>query len=337
MVTEFNALTKSLEKKEFRPVYCADGDETYYLDKIVDYFEERILQPHERDFNLLVLYAKDVTWADVVNACRRFPMFAERQVVILKGAGHLKDLSELTAYAEQPNPSTILLLDHRLKKLDAKTRLYKTINKSGVYYHSEKLKESAVPGWIRNYGKEIHFSIGAREAEMLALYLGNDLQKITNEISKIRINVPEEKELTEAQIKKYIGFSHEFTVFELGDLITSGNLEKLPQVLNFLTASNRAAPVPLVVAGLYNHFVKIYLAGFTQGKSDAEAQAIIGWGGPKNARALSSRYPLSVWEKCLLDIAEYNNKGVGIDSVAGNASLLKDLTGRLLLNLGFSQ
>src|SRR6187401_3587034 len=157
---DFKKLIQSLQKGQYAPVYLVDGEEPYYLDIITEYFEEKILQPHERDFNLTVMYGKDAEWVDVVNACRRFPMFAERQVVILKDAAQMKTLSELTGYVEHPSPTTIFLIEHRFKKVDGRSKLPKLIDKTGVHFTANKLKDSDIPHWIQSYGDEHGLRIG---------------------------------------------------------------------------------------------------------------------------------------------------------------------------------
>src|SRR5690606_1656180 len=117
-----------------------------------NFFEEKILQEGEKDFNLIVMYGKDAYWADVVNACRRFPMFAEKQVVILKDAAQMRTLNELAAYLETPSPTTVFLIEHRFKKADGRGKLVKLSKEKGFYFTSEKIKEEQVPNWIKNHG-----------------------------------------------------------------------------------------------------------------------------------------------------------------------------------------
>ena len=163
MTADFKKILQSLQQKQYAPVYLIDGEEPYYLDLLTQYFEEKILQPGERDFNLMVLYGKEVSWADVVNACRRFPMFAERQVVILKDAAQMRDLGELAGYVEKPSPTTVFLVEHRFKKADGRSKLVKFAKEKGCYFTSEKIKDEQVPSWIQTYGEQIGFRVGHRE------------------------------------------------------------------------------------------------------------------------------------------------------------------------------
>jgi DNA polymerase-3 subunit delta len=333
MTAEYKKLIQSVQSKNYAPVYLVDGEEPYYIDKIVSLFEETILQPAERDFNLSVLYGKDVQWADVVNACRRFPMFAERQVVILKEASAMRDLNELAGYVDKPSPSTVFLIAHNNKKVDARSKLAKLAKDKGIYFNSEKLKEDQLPQWIQSYGDQSGFRIGQKEAELLATYLGNDLQKITNEIEKIRINVPDEKELSGALIQKYIGISREYNVFELSETLTSGNKDKLYRMLTYFIANPKAAPMVLVTASFYSHFNTLYKVHYAAGKPDKEIAEAAGMSPyrVKHMVALCKKWPLHKVENCLTLLARYNTFTVGIDNNTSDTELLKEMIGKLEL------
>lgn len=332
MTPDFKKLYKSLEAKQFAPVYLLDGEEPFYLDMITEYFEEKILEPHERDFNLMVLYGKDAEWADVVNACRRFPMFAERQVVILKDAGQLKGFGELAGYLENPSPTTVFVMEHRFKKADGRSKVVKYAKEKGIHFTSDKVKDENVPNWIQNYGREISFEIGERESQILATYLGNDLQKIVNEIEKVRINVKDEKYLTAELIQKYIGISREYNVFEFPEALTSGDREKLYRMLSYFLANPKSAPMVLLIGSFYSHFNRLYLANFLQGKPEKDAATAMGtW--PSKVREImaATRYwHAAKVEYCLMLLGQYSTRAVGIDSNASDSELLKEMVGKLL-------
>jgi DNA polymerase-3 subunit delta len=332
MNAEFKKLYQSLQKRQFAPVYLIDGEEAYYLDKVTEFFEENILQPAERDFNLLVLYGKDAQWADVVNACRRFPMFADKQVVILKDAALLKDFNELAGYLENPSPSTVLLIEHRFKKADGRSKVVKLAKEKGFYFTSDKIRDEQVPQWIEGYGKDIDFHIGEREAQIMATYLGNDLQRIANEIEKVRINVPDEKALTTELIQKYIGISREYNVFEFPETLTGGDKDKLYRMLSYFIANPKSSPMPLVIGSFYSHFNKIYQAHFVRGMSDKEAASVLGTY-PSRVReymATAQNWPLPKVEYCLMLLGKYSTATVGIESNADDRELLKEMVGRMV-------
>lgn len=332
MNADFKKLFQSLQARQYVPVYLIDGEEAYYLDIITEYFETQILQPAERDFNLTVMYGKDAEWADVVNACRRFPMFAERQVVILKDAAQMRSLNELAGYLENPSPTTIFLIEHRFKKADGRSKVVKFAKEKGFYFTSEKVRDDQVPQWIQGYGTEINFKIGEREAQILATYLGNDLQKIVNEIEKVRINVPDEPELTTAMIQKYIGISREYNVFEFPEALTNGDKDKLFRMLSYFIANPKSAPMPLVIGSFYNHFSRLYQAQFLKGKNEKEIATALGTY-PSRVReimAIAQQWPLQRVERCMLLLGKYSTMTVGIKSNTDDSELLKEMIGKMM-------
>ena len=332
MTAELKKLFQALQLRQFAPVYLIDGEEPYYLDMITAYFENNILSPAERDFNLMALYGKDTEWTDVVNACREYPMFAEKKVVILKDAAQLKGFNELASYVEKPSLTTILLIEHRFKKADGRSKVVKWAKEKGIHFTSDKIKDDAVPGWIQAHGKEINFHIGQRESEVLASYLGNDLQRIANEIEKVRINVPGEKELSLPIIQKYIGISREYNIFEFPEALTSGDREKLYRMRAYFLANPKAAPMPLLIGTFYNHFNRLYQANFVRGKSDKDAAAALGispWL-VKNIMGAAQHWPLHRVERCMLLLGKYSTMAVGIKNTTNDRELLKEMIGQML-------
>lgn len=333
MNNDFKKIFQSLNNKQYAPVYLVDGEEAFYIDVLSKYFEEKILTESERDFNLITLYGKDVEWADVVNACRRFPMFAERQVVILKDAAQMRSVNELTSYLENPSPTTVLLIEHRFKKIDGRGKLGKLAKDKGFYFTSEKIKEDQLPQWIENYGIEIGFHIGEREAQMLAGYLGNDLQKIVNEIEKVRINVPDEKALTGDLIHKYIGISREYNVFDFPVALTTQRKDKLYNMLAYFTANPKAAPMPLLIGSFYSHLNTVFQVHTFAGKSEKDISNSLRLFGDRlrdTMTAARNLQPPKI-EQCLMLLEEYSAKSVGIGNNAPDAELLKEMVGKMEL------
>lgn len=336
MSPEYEKIVQSVKMRQFAPVYLVDGEESFYIDKISDLFQDAILSPAEKDFNLTVLYGKDASWQDVLNACNRFPMFSERQVVILKDAAQLrggeedmKGLNALIPYIEKPSPHTVFLIEHPFKKVDGKTKFAKRIKDKGVHFTSEKLKDEHIPGWISEFGNSIGFKIARQEAEILASALGSDLKKIANEVEKIRINVPEEPQLSLELIRKYIGISKEYNVFDFPKVLTSHDQEKMYKMLSWFIANTRSAPMPLLIGTLYGHFSKLYTLHFLKHLPPKQIKASGIWDAETLLGQIDN-WPLARVEHCLLLLAEYNTMAVGINSSAGDKELLKEMIGKMI-------
>jgi DNA polymerase-3 subunit delta len=321
---EFNELMQRLQKKQYAPVYLLDGEEPYYIDQLLHHFENNILLPEERDFNLITFYGKEAEWIEVANAARRFPMFAERMVVILKEAAQMRDLNALEAYIEHPSPTTILVIEHRFKKLDGRSKLSKTVQKHGVYFTSEKLNENNVPQWIIELGKSMGISIGITESEMLTAFLGNDLQKIVNELEKIKINEPALQQLNVGHIEKYIGISREYNVFDMPDLLFKGDKSKLARMLSYFSANPKSAPMVLMIGTFYNYLNKLLLCHYSPENFQNDRKLGI-W---TQHRTVAKKMSLPIIHRCIALLEEYSHKTVGIDSTANDTILLREMTGK---------
>jgi DNA polymerase-3 subunit delta len=322
----------SIQARNYVPVYGLDGEEPYYIDKITDYIENNVLTPAEKDFNLTVFYGRDANWVDVVSACRRYPtMNADRQVVILKEAQTMKDIGRLDVYLENPVASTILVIAHKYKKFDGRSVLAKLIQKKGIYFTSDVIKEYNIKAWITNYLSEKKLKVSPAVVETLSVYLGTDLQKIINEIDKVLLNVPDVKELTADLVEKYIGISRDYNVFELPNTIMQADVEKTFRMLNYFMANPKDAPMVLVLGSLFNNFQKLYAYHFVANRQQAEIASALKISPffVKDYASFSRRYNLQKTESALLIIKQYNLKALGVENTASQESLLKELVTKL--------
>ena len=172
-------LVTDIKNGNIKPIYLLMGEEPYYIDKISEFIEETILTEEERGFNQMVLYGRDVAVEDIVSNAKRFPMMAERQVVIVKEAQDLsRTFDKLDDYAKKPQPSTVLVLCYKYKTVDKRKAVYKAINKTGVVFESKKLYDNQVPDWIKRVLSPKGYTITPKASQLLVEFLGTDLGKI---------------------------------------------------------------------------------------------------------------------------------------------------------------
>lgn len=170
------------------PIYFLMGEEPYYIDGISDYIENHVLTEDEKSFNQMVLYGRDTSIDEIIGHAKRYPMMAEYQVVIVKEAQELsRTIENLLPYVENPQPSTILVVCYKYKKLDARKKLTKELRQKAVLFESNKLYENQVPDWIRRVLSGKGYQITPKSAQMLTEFLGNDLAKINNELEKLQL------------------------------------------------------------------------------------------------------------------------------------------------------
>lgn len=316
------------KKKSFKTIYWLEGEEDYYIDMIMNYAEHKILDEAEAGFNLTVFYGKDADWAAVLNACKRYPMFAERQVVLLKEAQQMKDLEKLESYAENPLSSTIFVVGHKTKTLNKNTRLYKRLKKTAEIFTSEKIKDYKLQEWIGGYVRGQGYTINAKAISLLDEHLGNDLNRIVNEIEKLALNLKGKKDITEDDIEKYIGISKEYNVFELQAAIAKRDLAKAMKIIKYFEGNPKAGPIQMVLPALYASFSKIYTVFGMKDKSEAALKPHFYYNSNAVRSALEAinNYGYDGIERILLLLHHYNLKGVGVgDTGTADASLMKEM------------
>ena len=329
---EYNELLKQIKKGELKPVYVFDGEEPFYMDMLCDAFEQDTLQPHEKDFNLKVFYGKDADWSDVVNECRSYPAFSQRRLVILKEAAQLKGFAELENYIENPLASTIFVIAYKYKKIDGRSTIVKTIKKHGVYVTFDKIKDYHLSDWVLNYCASKDIRMSAANADLLGTYLGNDLQKIANELEKVLINVGADKEVTAALIEKYIGISKEYNVFQYQTALMERDFEKSFRIVNYFIANPKEGPLVMVTVMIYAHFAKLYTYHYVKNQSEKDIAATMKISPffVKDYKRSAQLYNLSQTISAIEIIHQYNLHAIGMHTATNDNSLLKDLTAKLL-------
>ena len=330
-------IVKDARQGIFKPVYLLMGDEPYYVDMVCDAILEHCLDESERDFNQTVCYGADVTADAVITAARRYPMFAERQLVVVKEAQMMKSLEELAVYCQKPLESTVLVLAMHGASADKRKSLYKTVSKMGVVVESQALRDYEVPRWIPMFYQTKGLKIAPDAAALLAEYAGTDLNKIAIETEKMLKNLPEGTvEVSASDIEKNVGISRQFSVFELTKELSFRNSAKALRIASYIGSSAKFA-MPMAVSALYTHFYRIlkYEALLMQNPrpgNDLKAKAL-----GVNPYFFSEydtavrNYPL---KKCMAVIAllkEYDYKGKGGDvGEATPAELMVEMTARIL-------
>ena len=273
----------------FKPCYILWGEEPYFIDEAVAYFEQ-ILSPEEAEFNKTVVYGKDGSLEDILSAARRFPMMAERQVVIVKEAQELEDWKRkegndrLENYLKNPVETTVLVFVFKHKKPDGRLSAFKKAKSLGGLIEYKGLREQQIPSWVQDYvaapnsktGEQTH-SISMAAARLMAEYLGADLKKVTNEIDKMKIVLPKGHEIVPADIEKNVGISKDYNVFELVKAFAQKDILKTNRILNYYASNTKLHPIQMVLPMLYSHFSKsIVYAGLPQGVNKFDAAKACG-------------------------------------------------------------
>ena len=271
----YEDIMADLKAGKYAPVYYLMGDESYYIDKISDYIAEHALQPEERDFNQTVLFGSDVTAAQIADAARRYPMMAERQVVIVKEAQNLKQTDQLEKYFKQPSPQTVLVLCHKNGTIDGRKREYvKSIREAGILFESKKLRDRDLPPFIESYLKQREVSIDQKSTQLIADSIGADLSRLTSELDKVIISLPEaDRRVTPQVVEDQIGVSKDFNAFELRDAIVNRNVFKTNQIIKYFDNNPKAGNIYSFLPMLFSYFQNLMIAFYAPKKQSQEGVA----------------------------------------------------------------
>lgn len=309
------------------------GEEPYYIDQISDFIEENVLDESEKGFNQQVMYGRDVTVEDIIAAAKRYPMMAERQVIIVKEAQDLsKTIEKLASYAENPQPTTVLVFNYKYKTLDKRKKLYKDIAKSGLIFESKKMYENQVSDWIRRVLSGKKYQIEPKAALMLVEFLGTDLSKIFNELKKLMIILPEGTIINDKHIEENIGISKDFNNFELRKAIGEKNVLKSNRIINYFAENPKGNPLIVTISLLNGFFTQLLFFHGLQDKSKKSVASALGIN-PYFADEyfLAARnYPIQKVTSVLsfLRDADMKSKGVGANQNEGD--ILKELIFKIL-------
>ena len=271
----FNSIMADLKAEKYVPVYYLMGDEPYYIDRIADYIAEHVLQPEERDFNQTILFGSDVNASQIADAARRYPMMAERQVVIVKEAQNVKNTEPLERYFKQPMPSTVLVMCHKNGTIDGRKKEYvKSIQAAGVLFESKKLRDRDLPVFIENYLSSRQVSIDPKSTQMIADNIGADLSRLTSELEKVVLSLPEQdRRVTPQVVEDQIGVSKEFNGFELRDAIVNRNVFKANQIIKYFDENPKAGSIYSFLPLLFNYFQNLMIAFYSPNPKSQEAVA----------------------------------------------------------------
>jgi DNA polymerase-3 subunit delta len=322
-------LIDELKAGKFMPVYLLTGEENYYIDVVSEYFENHVVDEAMRDFDQSVVYGRDTTMAAVVSDAKRYPMMSPVHLVIVKEAQEIpaNQWEQLATYLQHPSEKGIIVFCYRHKKLDKRTAAYKAIAAKGCVYETPKVWENQIPAWIARQVSAKGFSISDKATLMLAEYLGADLGKIANELSKLYPLLPAGGAITEQLIEDQIGISKDYNIFELQKAIGRRDPVMCNRIINYFAANPKKNPIQLVLPILYGYFLKIMFYHQLENKSDAAKVLGCAPSFVQDYAVAASNYKLGKLATCIgyLYETDLRSKGIRNSGNVTDGELLKEL------------
>lgn len=331
---DYSQVIADLKNKIYSPVYFLEGEEPFFMDRISDFILANVLTEEEKGFNQTILYGKDLSIDSIMTAAKRFPMMAERQVVVIREAQNIKNIEDLALYVEKPMRSTILVFNYKYKTIDKRKKLYKALQKNGVYLESKPLYDNQVPAWISKYLKEKNLGIDPRAAQMIADFVGSDLQRIVNELEKVTISLVPGTSILPEDVEKNIGISKEFNTFELQNALGNRDILKANRIINYFIDNEKMHPLTVIIGMLVTYFRKLLIYHAIENKSDRALVAQKLGVNPFfiNDYANAARnYSLDKAVNIISIMREYDLRSKGArGGTTGNGDLLRELVFKIL-------
>jgi len=330
---EVKKIVADIRSGNIKPIYFLYGEEPYYIDKIAQFIEKNVLSAEEKGFNQMVLYGKEASIDEIVGNAKRYPMMAERHVVIVKEAQELsRTIESLSTYAENPQPTTVLVMCYKYKKIDKRKSLYKAVTKNGVVFESKKLYENKVSDWLRKVVNGKGYSISHKASILLVEYLGTDLSRISKELDKLTLVLPKETQITPEEIEKHIGISKDYNNFELKKAIGERDVLKATKIINYFANNPKDNPFVLTVTLLHSFFsqlLKYHGLNDHSPKSVASALRInpyfVG-----EFQTAARNFSMKNVSAIIAHLREMDLKGKGVGTTAiSQADLLKELLAKI--------
>ena len=325
----FESIIKDIKSGKPDKIYLLHGEEPFFIDQIEQAIEQNVLTEAEKAFNLSIFYGQDSDVVSIMDASRKYPMMSQKQVVIVREAQSLKKIEDLVNYVSRPVDTTVLVICHKHKKLDGRTQLSKQIASKGTVFESKPIYESKIPDWISSNLKNAGLISSPEINTMLAEALGNDLSKISNELEKLKLNLPQGAKLDKDVIDKYIGISKDYNIFEFSKFIGERNTIKVVKSLKYFASNLKKNPPVVIVTNLCSYFNKIYLTHGMRNASDMELMKVLKLGNAfflGEYKSASRKYNWQQCERVINILKNYDLKFKGLNS--GNTKeeeLLKEM------------
>ncbi len=270
----FDSVMRDLKAGKYSPVYILMGDEPYYIDLICNFISENALGEEERDFNQTVVFGADTTAAKIADMARRYPMMAERQVVVVKEAQAVKHWDGVERYLEKPQPTTVLVICHKNGTIDGRKKIVALAQKNGVVFTSNKKRERDLPPFIETYLRQYGVGIDHKAAQMIADHIGSDISRIAGELDKLRLSMTgEEKYVTPELVERNIGISKDYNPYELRNAVVQKNVMKANRIMKYFCSNPKSGGPYVLMPQLFSFFQNMMIAYYAPDRNNEEAMA----------------------------------------------------------------
>jgi DNA polymerase-3 subunit delta len=273
---DFNALMRQLTNNEVAPVYLLQGEEYRMLEQLLDKIEQVVLDDTTKSFNHHLFYGRETSTSDIMNVARRFPMMAEKQLVVYKEAQYCRNPDDIIEYLNNPVPSTVLVWYHPGKKIAGNRKVGKAFAAKGKVFNADAVDERQVTQVVTQFIKDAGYDIEPKPLHMLVDNSGGRFSVIIKELDKVFSNVKKGNKIREEHIERYVGINKNYNVFALQKALAKKQRVQAMEILNFFTSNINNHPIPLMVGALFSYFRKVAIVQSMQQRTDKEIMSAVG-------------------------------------------------------------
>lgn len=327
----YEEIMRDIAQRHFKPVYFLMGEESFYIDRIVESIERNALATEERGFNLQVFYGMDADLGSVINSAKSYPMGAEHSVVELREAQHMKSLDDLTFYLQNPQPTTILVITYKNGSVDRRKKFATTIASIGVLFESAKVRENQLPALVTSYAREHGYVVDNKSSVMIAESVGNDLSRLYGELDKLFVAMSSmnTRNISSEIVERHIGISKDFNYFELQNALINKDVFKANQIVKYFDKNQKAKPIQVTLPILFRFFSSLMVAYYAPDRSERGLASYLGmadWQVRYNILPAMKHYSARKVLEILEEIRATDEKSKGIGGSKYNpGELLKQL------------
>ena len=331
----FDAIKKDIQQRRFHPIYLFMGDEAYFIDALTDLLAENVLTEEEKDFNLHTFYGIDADVNTIISSARRYPMMAERQLVVIREAQQLDKLELIEVYAKNPMMSTVLVISYKHGTIDRRKAIVKSIEKIGVLFESKKMNENQIPAFITSWFKEREIGIDVKSAQMLTDHVGNDISKLIPQLQKLEISLDEgARRITSELIEKNVGISKDYNNFELQKAIIHKDTLTANRIVNHFGMNPKDHPIMVTVIVLFNYFSNLLECFWLPRRDEQSIMSALNIRSSYFARDYLTgvrNYNARKVMDIISDLRTFDARSKGVDNIsASHGELLKELVYRIM-------
>jgi DNA polymerase-3 subunit delta len=270
----YSELESRLDDK-VEPVYLLLGDQDLLRELAAGKLQTAVVGDAPSPFHFERFDGEAGDASRILMSANMMPLLGGRRLILVKRASRLIETeASLSAYVENPNPATVLVLDLD-KKPDGRRKGWKDLEKNAVVVACDAPDPWQLQDWVAEEGKARGLKLGREEVRYLVTEVGSDLRRLSNELEKLSLYASGDR-LDVETVAEVLGRGRAQSVFKFTDAVASGDARSALRQLGRLLEEGEA---PLRILALLDRLVgqlRIAKDAQASGRKDSSLAALLG-------------------------------------------------------------